>query len=386
MGNILVLDVETTTSNKGNPFDQTNKCVCVGVKWKMADGNSWKPVILYDDFSSLQEIINRASLVVGFNIKFDLHWLRKIGIDISNVRVWDCQLAEFILNNQKTPYPSLDDAAIKYGFPKKLDVVKTEYWDKGIDTDKIPKNILSEYLSQDLILTQQVFEKQWEIFKTDKRLPLFKLQCLDLLVLEEMEYNGILFNTEEALKKAATIEKELDGIYKDISISIGGIPINLSSNDHVSALLYGGHITEDIRIPVGVYKSGEKIGQVRNKILTKEYILPRIVEPLEGTEVKKSTPENPYWEVNETTLRSLKVTKEAKKIITLLDNYGKLEKLRGTYLEGYAKLIDKMNWPKNMLYGTLNQCVAITGRLSSSKPNLQNADPATKVFMETQYG
>ena len=30
--NHLVLDVETTTSNKGNPFDQTNKLCYVGLK------------------------------------------------------------------------------------------------------------------------------------------------------------------------------------------------------------------------------------------------------------------------------------------------------------------------------------------------------------------
>ena len=30
--NYLVLDVETTTSNKGNPFDQTNKLCYVGLK------------------------------------------------------------------------------------------------------------------------------------------------------------------------------------------------------------------------------------------------------------------------------------------------------------------------------------------------------------------
>ena len=52
---------------------------------------------------------------------------------------------------------------------------------------------------------------------------------------------------------------------------------------------------------------------------------------------------------------------------------------------GYTKLIEKMNWPKDMLHGTLNQCVVVTGRLSSSKPNLQNADGETKRYMETRY-
>ena len=44
-----------------------------------------------------------------------------------------------------------------------------------------------------------------------------------------------------------------------------------------------------------------------------------------------------------------------------------------------------MNWKKDMIYGNLNQCVAVTGRLSSTKPNLQNVDPATKKYIETRY-
>jgi len=196
-----------------------------------------------------------------------------------------------------------------------------------------------------------------------------------------MEYNGIKFNTEKALTKAKEIESELKDISKALSIQVGGIPFNPSSNDHVSCLLYGGNITDDMRIPIGVYKTGQKIGQVRYKIVPKIYTLPRLVEPIEGTEVKKGG----YWEVNETVLRKLKLNKEAKKVVELLNQYGKLEKLRGTYLEGYTKLIESMNWEKDTLHGTLNQCVAVTGRLSSSKPNLQNADPLTKVYMESRY-
>ena len=322
-------------------------------------------------------------MVCGFNIKFDLHWLRKVGVDISKLQIWDCQLAEFILNDQATPYPSLNDSAIKYGFAPKLDIVKLEYWDKGIDTDKIPRDILSDYLTQDLILTEQVYMKQLERFQTtDKgKFALFKLHCQDLLVLEEMEWNGIKFNTEKALTKANEIEVELAEISKLLSVQVGGIPFNCNSNDHISCLLYGGTITDDVRVPVGVYKTGIKTGQVRYKIVPKVYTLPRLVEPIAGTEVKKGG----YWEVNETVLRKLKLSKEAKTVVKLLERYATLDKLRGTYLTGWSKLIDTMNWEKDTLHGNLNQCVAITGRLSSTKPNLQNPDPTTKIYCESRY-
>ena len=45
-----------------------------------------------------------------------------------------------------------------------------------------------------------------------------------------------------------------------------------------------------------------------------------------------------------------------------------------------------MNWKHGIIYGQLNQCVARTGRLSSSKPNLQNFDGEIKGLFTTRYG
>ena len=67
-----------------------------------------------------------------------------------------------MLNSQNNPYPSLNEALEKYGLLLKLDVVKTEYWDKNIDTDQIPVSILQEYLEYDLTGTEEVFKRQYE--------------------------------------------------------------------------------------------------------------------------------------------------------------------------------------------------------------------------------
>lgn len=402
--NVLTLDVETTISNKGNPFDQTNELVCVGFRYLTNDSDS----IFYEDqFHLIQGYIDNADLLVGFNIKFDLHWLRRAGIDFSGKRIWDCQIGEFLLNDQLTPYPSLDGAAMKYGYEKKLDIVKEEYWNKGIDTDEIPRDILSNYLSQDLILTEQVYLAQVEQFRTKVspsgltnigKMNLFKLQCADLLVLEEMEWNGISFASEKARAKAEELQTEIDGITKELSYYTAGVPVNPNSNDHISCLLYGGIISVDDRIPIGVYKTGQRVGETRYKIVTKEYELPRLVDPLKGTETKwakvhvgdagevyidKDKPT--HWKTNADVLRSLKLSPVAKKVVGHLTRYSELEKLRGTYLIGWSNLIEKMNWPHNKIHGTLNQCVAVTGRLSSTKPNLQNADPTTKIYCESEY-
>ena len=382
--NVLTFDVECSISNKGNPFDVTNHLVMVGTK-RLTEKvplciDYWKSKSVWQ---AIQDEINWADILVAFNAKFDLHWLRKIGIDFEDKRIWDCQIGEFILNNQTTPYPSLDQAAEKYGFDKKLDVVKTEYWDKGIDTPDIPRDILSDYLAQDLKLTEQVFLKQKEQFEGPEshKYVLFKLQNFDLVVLEEIEWNGIVFDVDSAEKKAIELEQQTKEIEKQLEPYYCGAPVNLGSTDHVSCLLYGGTITIDDRIPVGVYKTGAKVGQQRYKILQRHFELPRLVQPLEGSELKKEG----YWSTDDKTLRSLKTTKEVRRVLELLKQHSECTKLASTYMIGYPKLIKTMNWPDNELHGNLNQCVAVTGRLSSTRPNLQNADPETKKLMRSRY-
>ena len=139
----LTLDVETTISNKGNPFDETNKLCYVGLL-----GSTPRTIsIEYGDepyrhkLEEVQKEIDNNEILVGFNIKFDLHWIRKYGINIMGKRVWDCQLVHFRLTGQQYPYPSLNSVSAYYDLGSKLDVVATEYWGNKIDTPNIPKDI-----------------------------------------------------------------------------------------------------------------------------------------------------------------------------------------------------------------------------------------------------
>lgn len=385
---VLTVDVETTTSNKGNPFDLTNRCCWVGIKvqgekamcFNLLEGIDWLPTI--------QDWIDSADLLVGFNFKFDMHWLRNIGINFEGKRIFDCQLAEFLISRQSKKYPSLNEQLERLGLPLKYDEVKNDYWEKGIDTPDIPPEVMEEYLTGDLVGTEEAYKLVTNELVDMNLMKLFKLQCLDLCVLQEMEYNGIKFNSKGALEKADEIEKEITALANDIATYTNGVPINYNSDDHISCLLYGGIIEEDIRIPVGVFKTGAKVGQTRYKILTKQYELPRLIEPLKGTErlKKDDTKETArYWLTNDDVLRSLKPTKEGKLLLGYIKKYTALEKLRGTYLIGWSNLIKSMNWEEDVIHGTLNQCTVVTGRLSSTKPNLQNADPTTKIYCESRY-
>lgn len=354
----LVLDVETTTFQKGNPFSRCNKLVVVGI------GN-----YLGMDREVIQKKLDSIKLLVGFNIKFDLHWLRNYELDFSSVNVWDCQLAAFLLSGQSTPYPSLNGVSELYNLGSKLDVVSTEYWDKGVDTDQIPQEVLYEYLQQDLLLTERVYHHQKKLFESEPQLyKLFRLQCQDLLVLQEMEYNGMLFDVEQATEQAVIEEQRQLEIEKELKEGYEDIPINFQSRDHLSCYLYGGTIVDEARMPIGVYKTGAKAGQPRYKIVEYKYDLPQLIKPPKGSELKKEG----YYATDEGTLRSITASKQARHKLDLILERSKSSKLIGTYYRGIPDLIREMDWPDGTIHGNFNQCVATTGRLSSSRPNLQN--------------
>lgn len=367
----LVIDVESTTKNSGHPFTPSNKLCVVGV-----DKDVYK--IEYDEapfgeaLAEIQERINRAKVLIGFNFKFDLHWLRRYGITVpADCRVHDCQLAYFIETFQQNRMPSLDEAAAYYGLPAKLDVVKTEYWAKGIDTPDVPWDILAEYCSHDVALTEQMYLKQLEFLEAHPKLRrLFSLQCQDLMVLQEMEWNGLPYDIEESNRRSAALTEDIGRITQSLNEIVDLPCINWNSTDHVSSVLYGGTIDESKREPyLFHYKDPKREPVWKERWITISHTLPRLVEPLPNTSLQKEG----KWGTGEPVLKELSVSAKGlpAKIIELLLRLAELTTLKG-FFDGNVKLIGQMEWDDHVLHGNLNQCNVVTGRLSSNKPNLQN--------------
>ena len=383
----LILDVETTISNKGNPFDERNKLCYVGL---YSDGVH----NLYDiDYSgspnrealdTIQRSIDSHDTIVGFNIKFDLHWIRRYGINIMGKRIWDCQLVHYILTNQQNPYPSLNGVASHYDLGSKLDVVASEYWSNNIDTPSIPRDVLEEYLLEDLRLTQKVYDKQMQEFAllTKPRQRLISLHNQDLMVLQEMEFNGILFQEQECNRLATELEDQVKKIDEEM-FGYHNLPeFNPSSTEHVSTLLYGGIIKVKRKEVVGTFKTGTRAGQPKERWVEYEIKFDRLINPLKGSELEKEG----YYSTDEQTLKSLKVRSNyGKTLVELILTRATLEKRLTAYYKGLVDLRKDMNWNEGQLHGQLNQCVARTGRLSSSKPNLQNFDGEIKTLFGSRY-
>jgi DNA polymerase I-like protein with 3'-5' exonuclease and polymerase domains len=382
----LILDVETTISNKGNPFDETNKLCYIGLL-----GSTPRTIsIEYGDepyrhkLEEVQKEIDESEILVGFNIKFDLHWIRKYGINIMGKRIWDCQLVHFILTGQQYPYPSLNGVADYYALGSKLDVVATEYWGNKIDTPNIPKDLLEEYLIQDLQLTQKVYKKQMEKFavSTKAMQRLISLHNQDLLILQEMEFNGLLFDENRSNILAKELETQIEVMDKILYDYHDLVEFNPNSTEHVSSLLYGGTFKVRRREVIGVFKTGTRMGQQKERWVEHEIVFPRLITPLKGSELVKEG----FFSTDDQTLKSLKTrSKYGKDLVEVLLKRATLEKRLTAYYRGLVDLRKEMNWHEGRLYGQLNQCVARTGRLSSSKPNLQNFDGEIKQLFGSRY-
>lgn len=400
-----VLDVETSIYAKGNPFAARNRLCLIGLRLRdttdpsFCEQHIWKiefptdgSVLPYgQSLYHCRRLIGTCSTIVVFAGKFDLSWLARYGLFLpSHVRVFDCQLAEFILSHQLTPWPSLDSCLAKYGLGNKSSVVHDEYWSKGIDTFDIPAEILVPYLETDLEKTDALYQRLLTLINVQK--PLIELHMQDLRVLQEMEQNGLSVDWARMEQASSAVENKLNEaqelILREVPEEFRNF-FNPDSGDHLSLLLYGGGIDVQIGTPYQhTYKGGAKAGttELRQRWNSVHFTFQRLLDPPEGSELKKDG----FFSTDEETLRSIrhasgKAGQHTGVLVEALLSRSKCEKLRSTYYEGFKKIRVKYDWLDNLLHGAYNQCRVITGRLSSEKPNLQNLPDEMSEFIISRY-
>jgi DNA polymerase I-like protein with 3'-5' exonuclease and polymerase domains len=271
-------------------------------------------------------------------------------------------------------------------------MVKTEYWEQGLDTDQVPLDILTEYCEWDTELTLRCM---LELFKdysrsmTKQQQALVKIGMKDIHNLAEMEWNGFLYDLDLSKKLSEEVEARLAEIYIELTsrFGIADFPvdvresINFNSNDHLSALLYGGiikYVTKEEF--VFEYKDKRRGSTIKTRKVPMQFECPRIFDPVPKSELAKEG----YYSTNEDTLKKIKTNRTNKKTLELLLESAKLEKLNGTYYKGFPKLMEEMGW-RDVIHGGFNQCVTTTGRLSSTRPNLQNVPPVHKVCFTSRF-
>lgn len=398
---VWTLDLETSIKNKGDdavgkfaasPFSNENDIVCMGVKEE-----SQEKVAVYDPregsgkTAPLTAILGlpRGSLLVGQNIKFDLLYLMRYKHFREqlwpNIHVWDTMLAEYLLTGQSSQYISLDKLATKYGGTLKDNRISL-YWKANIDTEDIPKDELHEYLKNDVLNTELVYQQQSANARKLGMLPLIRSQMDALLATTEMEWNGMRFDKPTADKFADACDSQLKGIETECLHYLHSAELfnpyyiakhfNIGSAADVACALFGGDYNYTIKrnsvYPDGTpvrYKSGARKGELKQENVVK----------VKHTDGWNMTPKPEY----QTNTGKIGVSSDVLKDVNQREFSGgsmsgfigcvlkhrELTKDLNTYYIGYGDL----TWADGKIHHTLTHVATDTGRLSCSKPNLQNA-------------
>jgi DNA polymerase I-like protein with 3'-5' exonuclease and polymerase domains len=245
---ITTVDVETSwqkTENGGydpSPFHPDNILVSVGINDEYYFTNHSERI---DDgcYHKIQSILDKSTLLIGHNIKFDLMWLLEAGFKY-NGRVYDTMLGEYILNRGIRKSLTLEMCCRRRKIGSKDNRIK-EFTDRGISFENIPADIVEEYGRIDVEITRRLFNSQMQDFRLPKNKDLLmtaKMMNEFLVVLSDMEINGININLDELNKvekeyraEFAYLKQKIDKIvYKQM----GDTKINLSSPEQLSWLIY----------------------------------------------------------------------------------------------------------------------------------------------------
>ena len=264
------------------------------------------------------------------NAKYEINTLLKYGIEFSGI-IFDTMLASYI-----------NDPSRKHGLKvqaaENLDYFMTEIDEligKGknqITMDNVSIEDCSDYACDDAFVTLEL-TRYWEkkLDEEEKNL-LYNTEVPTCLVLAKMEAQGVSLDTEYL----AGLSKELDENLKEIETqiyAIAGESFNINSPKQVASILFE---------KMGIEHKTKKRGA--QKFSTDAKVLEELAKDHE--------------------------------IARCLLKYRQYSKIKSTYVDALPDLISPVD---GKIHTSYNQTVTVTGRLSSSNPNLQNIPVRTKL-------
>jgi DNA polymerase I len=279
----------------------------------------------------IQKIIeNEKTTKVAHNIKYDLQVLKNYDIEVKGP-IFDTMIASYILNPEKRQHnlDKLSFSELNWEKIKADELLE----DKKDNFSKIKTEKLSIYSCEDVDFTlklKKVLEKK---LKEKKLKELFeKIEIPLIKVLANMERNGIYLDLKFLEELQKKVESNIQELKKKI-FKLAGEDFNLNSPKQLKKILY-----EKINI------SSQGIKKIKTGFSTASEELEKI--------------------------------KDLHPIIKFIQDYRELNKLENTYIKALPKLINPRS---KRIHSSFNQSITATGRLSSSKPNLQNIPVKTEL-------
>lgn len=241
------LDFETNSIEFGSALVPENHIVLAC--WEVVTTNGVVKRHKWGDeyaMAELEKDIAEADFVVAHNAKFELQWLKRAGLDLRNVLVFDTYLAEWVIAGNRggtTGWElNLDDTARRYGLGQKVAAAK-KLIDAGMDPEDIPREILLPYCYQDVLLCRKLYEKQVKRLQKDGLLHLVLTRCLCAAVLADVEFAGGELDPERVQAEYKKTVDEFNALEDELKAFTGGI--NMSSPKQLSKYLF-----ETLKFPI----------------------------------------------------------------------------------------------------------------------------------------
>ncbi|HEX7846071.1 MAG TPA: DNA polymerase I [Chitinophagaceae bacterium] len=287
-----------------------------------ADQKRTKEILAH--FDSL--FADKKKTWIGQNLKYDILVLKWYDIEIAG-NLFDTMLAHYVI--EPDGKRGMDDLSVKYlGYePVHIEELigkkgKTQGNMRDVELEKI-----KDYAAEDADITLQLRNTFLPLLTQNEVEKVFKEVENPLVkVLVDMEYEGIKIDVDFLTDYSKELEKDAkkaeESVYKQ-----AGVRFNLASPKQLGEVLF-----DKLKLDPSAKKT--KTGQYQ----TGEDVL-------------------------------LKLSAKGHPIVEDILTFRELTKLKSTYVDALPQLINRKTGRVHTTYG---QAVAVTGRLASNNPNLQN--------------
>lgn len=224
----VVLDFETTNIEKGDSRNPHNRIVKAAI---CREGH--EPQLV--EVKRLRKALPARCVLVAHNAKFELGWLIRQGIDITEMLVWDTMIAEYVLAGNRTVPLDLDSTAKRWEMEGKERVIDA-LMKGGVCPSEMPEHLLEKRVLMDVRTTRDLFLEQRYELKRRGLLPVMFTRCILTPVLAYIEREGMTLDAERVRLAYETNMEALGEVNTALEKLTGGI--NMNSGKQVAEFLY----------------------------------------------------------------------------------------------------------------------------------------------------
>ncbi|MBV7332980.1 DNA polymerase I [Chloroflexi bacterium TSY] len=282
---------------------------------------------------------NQAVTKLAHNSKYDVTVCIRHGLQIVG-DVHDTMVMAWVLNpaSRRLGLKALAEDELNWQMTELTDLIGTGR--KQITIDQVALEQAGAYCADDVDATIRLYDIFEPRLKEASLFDLYREIELPLLpALTDMEIAGIRLDINYLGDMSAQLEKRLTELMEEL-YKIAGRSFNLRSTQQLSQVLF-----DELAFPTKGMK----------KTRSGHY-------STAAAELER--------------LANAKLSATQQQVLDIILEHRQLEKLRGTYVDALPTLV---NPETGRVHTSFNQAGAVTGRMSSSNPNLQNIPIRTEI-------